>query len=662
MKIDRSMKRFFIRFYQSLVLNNGEAYAAARFVKLREVMMAYRADPDRVKKLEVYLRATTWRRTGWLRKLFRYLDSAPEQALNFVKLYCGLSEPTVTVGQAGEAQHVELSIAEKNVNEQTPHFLTKWLACCTSKFWWNQRLYRSWHDKPETIPEDCSWARSFIVSHTWQEFISYHSKWYRLLKTPCISEDACQQAISQNLPKPEMYVDANGVGDHIQSDSLEKDFWNFFLMSPDMDGDGGISPSSWNYVASFLDDNLRWSLSSDEDMLAFKPKDSSFLDGCYVGHIHHIPKKGTVKRRSIAAPNRFLQAGMAPCDRQLSVLLKALGRSGRDCTYNQNRLDRYIGNRVTNPSLYAGSVDLHQATDYLPLEWMKTIWSFVYQDRVTETVQKSWKLFLEVSRGPWENCGYLDHWTKGQPLGALPSFRCLGITHNLLLESLSFCLGYSHSPYTVLGDDVVIMSKKLRKEYIKLMDNVGVPLSLNKSYEGNLVQFAGKTFIANMAPFYTTDQGPVTWNNLFDYQWATGVKVPFNRLPSQIRKRIEKVCSAMELSRGKAEEVYDCAFWYYYTPRGASGFPLSTLDLPWEDMALAMSHQDEGSKDPTNWSGIANFSGHPVSYLNYDFAEKDGHFLRYRRTSNWYRDKFRPCSTDTIIHAAATALLSATGK
>jgi hypothetical protein len=194
------------------------------------------------------------------------------------------------------------------------------------------------------------------------------------------------------------------------------------------------------------------------------------------------------------------------------------------------------------------------------------------------------------------------------------------------------------------------------------MDNVGVPLSLNKSYEGNLVQFAGKTFIANMAPFYTTDQGPVTWNNLFDYQWATGIEVPFNRLPSQIRKRIEKVCSAMELPRGKAEEVYSCAFWYYYTPRGASGFPLSTLDLPWEDMAIAMSNQDEGSKDPTNWSGIANFSGHPVSYLNYDFAEKDGHFLRYRRTSNWYRDKFRPCSTDTIIHAAATALLSATGK
>jgi hypothetical protein len=355
--------------------------------------------------------------------------------------------------------------------------------------------------------------------------------------------------------------------------------------------------------------------------------------------------------------------GMAPADAQLALLLKSLGRRGRDCTYNQNRLDAWIGNRVTNPSLYAGSVDLHQATDYLPFKWMDPIWDCIFKGRVCDTVQKSWDLFKEVSRGYWENCGYRDRWTKGQPLGALPSFRCLGITHNLILEALAFTLGYGHSPYAVLGDDVVLMNKKLRKEYIALMTNVGVPLSLNKSYEGNLVQFAGKTFIARQAPFYTTDQGPVTWNNLYDYQWATGIHVPFGSLPKQLRKKIVSACVARGLPCDKAGAVYECAYWYHYVPRGATGFPVSALDLPWEEMAYAMTTMDdEGDKDPTSWSGIVNFSGHPVSYLNFAYAEKNGHFLRYRRTSNWYRDKFRPCSTDTIIHAAAQAVQSATGK
>lgn len=663
MKMDRQMKRYFIRRYNFLVQHNGEQFAADRFKKLREVMMAYRADPDRSGKLEIYLKATTWHRNGWLRKLFGYLDTAPEQALNFVKLYCGLADPAVTVGEAGEAQHRTLRHADEVVSDVPPQFYTNWLECFTGHtIWWNRDLYCLWHDDPTSIPGHLTWAKNFISSHDWYSYLEYYRKWHGILSPKMISEERASRSIQANMPRPEMYVDADGIGDHIQSDSLERDLWNLNMMMMDEWCQAGVSYRSLSFVDSLLDESTPWFYSDDATLAALKPADASILDGTYVGHIHHIPKKGTVSRRSIAAPNRFLQMGMAPCDEQLSVLLKELGRRGRDCTYNQNRLDAWIGNRVTNPSLYAGSVDLHQATDYLPFRWMDPVWDLIFKGRVVDTVQRSWDLFKEVSRGAWENCGYHDHWTKGQPLGALPSFRCLGITHNLILEALSFTLGLSHSPYAVLGDDVVIMNKKLRKEYIKLMINVGVPLSLNKSYEGNLVQFAGKTFVARQAPFYTTDQGPITWNNLYDYQWATGVHVPFGSLPKQLRKKLTRECVQEGLTGDKAGAVYECAYWYYFVPRGATGFPVSVLDQPWEEMAYAMSLQDEGDKDPTSWSGITNFSGHPVSYLNFAYAEKDGHFLRFRRTSNWYRDKFRPCSTDTIIRAAAQAVLSATGK
>ena len=662
MKLDKRMKRFFIRQFKLHVMHNGEQYAAARFQKLREAMMAYRADANRTSRLEVYLKTTTWHRTGWLRQLFRYLDTSPEQALNFVKLYCGLAEPAVSVGEAGEAQHRTLQEAD-SVCDDPPQFLMNWVECFSgSSIWWNKRLYCQWHDQPDSIPGHLTWAKNFIHNHDWQEYLAYYWKWHGILNVKLLSEDGASRAIQANLPRPEMYVDATGVGDHIQSDSLEKDLWNFFAMLDDDSLQAGLSYRSLSFAGSLLDEMTPWYVSDEEILLALKPGEASILDGTYVGHIHHIPKSGTVKRRSIAAPNRVLQMGMAPADAQLALLLKSLGRRGRDCTYNQNRLDAWIGNRVTNPSLYAGSVDLHQATDFLPFKWMEPIWASLFEGKVCDTVQKSWDLFKEVSRGSWENCGYHDHWTKGQPLGALPSFRCLGITHNLILEALAFTRGLGHSPYAVLGDDVVIMNKKLRKEYIVLMTNAGVPLSLAKSYEGNLVQFAGKTFVARQAPFYTIDQGPVTFNNLFDYQWATGIHVPFCSLPKQLRKKIVSACVARGLPSDKAGAVYECAYWYYFVPRGATGYPVSVLDQPWEEMAYAMSTMDEADKSPTTWSGIVNFSGHPVSYLNFAYAEKDGHFLRYRRTMNWYRDKFRPCSTDVLIQAAALAVQSATGK
>lgn len=670
--IDKNLKRYYRKMFEKMVENNGSSFACDRFKLLKETLMGYRSDKKRHEHLSQWLTRSGFHVNGWLKKVFRYMDTQPEYIMQFVKIYCGPNEPNVSIGEAAESQHRTLQKASA-IRSSTPVFMTRWLHHVCREKPLDRFGYGLFKLYPETYCPD--WMKAFVTSHDYETYREYLSKWKHALWVYPISEAKAKEDMVRFEPLPEMYVDydCTGVKKMIGSTSLEEDLWNFVAMEntiglPYEEGGCGLSYASWRFVANNLNPLWMMALGDDEVLLGYKPQKASMLDGTFVGHIHHIPKKGTVKRRSIAAPNRFIQMGLAPVDDQLSCTLKALNRgSFKDCTYDQTRLNGWLVNRVSNEALYCGSVDLHQATDHLPFEWMKTIWKELYSDRVSPAVQTSWNLFVEVSEGAWENCGYRDRWTIGQPLGALPSFRCLGLTHNLLLESLSFTLGYAHSPYCVLGDDVVITSRKLRKEYIKLMNNVGVPLSLNKSYDENLVEFAGQVFIKNLAPFYNTDHRVITWNSLFDYQMATGVTIPWGSLPKRLRKKVQRICSEEQIPKSDSEKVYGLALAWLRQPRGSHLADISVkglsreVILEWFEKVTGLLAEDKIVPDPTPRTGIVPVCGHPVTYLQYGYADKHGYKLRYRQIdSDWYKTKYRPVASDKMIRCASAALAAVT--
>jgi hypothetical protein len=467
-----------------------------------------------------------------------------------------------------------------------------------------------------------------------------------------------------------------------QSESLERDLWllNAMQAYAEMASDSSEAPISitaLDYVLDLLAPELwllfdRWSNAED---LPEIPRD--FLDGTYVGHIHHIPKKGTVKRRPIAVPNRFLQMGMGPAYRVLKELLKQLEK---DCTFNQAKFDRKIQNRVSNPNLYVGSVDLSQATDNLPFVWGTEIWEQVVgpqlgsaQPDVIQLVSRSWGLFCECSRAPWENDGQLSTWKVGQPLGCLPSFPVLGLTHNLFLESLSLSLGLGHSPYCVLGDDLLVFNRKLRKEYVKYMTNHGIPLSLHKSYEGNLVEFAGKLFVKGAIPFHTPDQSAITFGGLFDWQRASGIQIPYLKLPKKVRDKFESEVVQSGLTRHDAAKVYDLIQMYVVSSRyrqfreedGNLLRELSSLLPLTRAEAKAFGIQlEESIPDSPELSGIVRVSGHPITYLDYGYADKDGHKQRYRKVQLpvWYEEKFRPYTTTQLIRCGSEAVKASSSE
>jgi hypothetical protein len=310
--------------------------------------------------------------------------------------------------------------------------------------------------------------------------------------------------------------------------------------------------------------------------------------------------------------------------------------------------------------LYVGSVDLSQATDNLPFTWGVKIWDELVRPNVSPLVNQSWDLFVECSRARWNNDGILSSWTVGQPLGCLPSFMVLAMTHNLYSESLAFSYGYGHSPYTILGDDICICNKKLRQKYILDLQRRGIPLSLHKSYQGNLCEFAGKVYVKNRVPFHCSDQGPIGFQNLFDWQRATGITIPFSHLPVQVRRRLYQTMESFGVKdRSALPVVYTLG---QLVSVGTTRLHLDsdierTLLTSYFENYYVLSDKDT-QPDPNMQSGIVVISGHPITYLDYGYAEKHGYKQRFREVGlpDWYKRKFRPVSTDRIVQCATLAV------
>lgn len=670
--IDKSLKRRLLNQYRRLVDSNGPKYAADVFKRMSEVCMAYRADPRRIENLPRYLKSFPLKYKGWVRKIFKYMDCQPMYMLDFLKLYCGMGQPLVTVAESAIAQKQYLENVEDTVSDKVPGFLTRWLDIVLGPLLSSNDLLALWILEPDDL------LVRFLKLHCdghcidYNVYKSYWLKWNSILRKFHRTEDseAIDAMMSGRVPVPEVYKDFI-LEDH-SSRRMEEDYWAFAHLLQ--------RRRSYPFVRDFLSDEsiefLKFINSHHPDAFNLWIDDigngnggpwlpesgGSDLYAACAGEIHHIPKKGTTKRRPIAVPNRFLQMGLVPFQMQLEAIIRRLPC---DCTFDQARFDVKITNRVSNPNLYVGSVDLSQATDNFPSSWGWAIWDKIveYSKRthrpIGVAVTLSSSLFHEVSSGPWMNGDYPSYWTVGQPLGTLPSFDFLALSHNCLLEALAFARGLSHSPYAVLGDDVLIFNKGLRHDYIMLLSAAGVPLSKQKSYVGNLVEFAGKIFIRNQVPKYRSDHRPITYEALFDYQRSTGVSIDFRRLPEKLRRKFTQKVVTAGLTVDDGVRVYNLIVTNLVKADLDPSILLKDTDLNSAFWVELTADSNEVIPDPFMGSGVVALSGHPVTLGDYGYAEKDGHLQRFRQIQlpKWYKDKVRPYTTDKLISVAVAALI-----
>lgn len=551
--LDNSLKRYFVKWYEGMVTANGLSFASGRVKALREVILSYRSDPNRISNRKGYIQMSPIRKNWRLYQLFQYADSHPHAVLDFLKLYLGPKGPEVSVEESSDSMHKLLDSI--TIDPSVPQEVQEWLSHLQSSSSALRKTYRLAKDNSNSIYH-------FVVKHhSLKEWMEYWYTWKGRLILFSDKENKKDYSLSSlatgYVPTPALY---SGTTDY-QQRNFSDDISQFLEYLPDFrEGEETVPIDALDWII--------YSLSEDKDQVfAAYELDELFGEASqpvYVGDIHHIPKKGTVTRRPIAVPNRVLQYGLVPFG---TILYRLLRRLPKDHTFNQRKSVQYIQNRL-DKRFYVCSVDLSKATDYLPKSLGDYIVDSILPDSLNEDIKTSRMLFDYMSRASWRNGNHLSSWRVGQPLGTLPSFGMLGLTHNILLEALALSAGYLHSPYSVLGDDVLLYSKRMRRLYITTMDSLGVPLSLHKSYEHNLVEFAGLVMIANQTPRYCPDHQMVNMYNLFDWSRNAGYLISFSELPSSIRSWLTRKATKVSLPGSTlyrlAAELYFATYWSGY--------------------------------------------------------------------------------------------------
>lgn len=716
-KMNRRMKSYFVKKYKRIVANQGEEEATAIFKELRQAIMSYLADPNR-NSWKQYADQVRMRNNGMLAKLFEYANTNPEQCLAFVKLYA-----TGIYGDPGQEayQSYEESLDSIDPCDDCPDVIVDWL---------NLVLGSVCRSIPRVIEEDLVRVKAIaktkdhcmhnlVKGNSFKSILAYIHKWRKILRVDAINsrqlphwKETCPSVNGPapileacRLPLASDYHDAKQVGGVWRSKSFDKDFREFTDLWEN-ENFPALGEFRWLYN-QLLSEGYRTVMDSQafEDGLT---DSCSFGWEMIGGTIDLVPKPGANNAwRAVCALNRILQSGLIPI---WMVLTHIVEKMPRDCSFDQAKLDLQIQKSVNDLNAYTGCVDLSKATDNLPFAWGCKIIDTLIEvfpaqwDRVTRA---SYALAKSVSQDLVfndRNDQFTFQWVKGQPLGAKPSFMLLAITHNCVLEALSAQAGILMSPYGVLGDDTVMFSQTVRTTYIELMQQYNVPLSLHKSYEDRMVEFAGKLYVRNCAPFYNTDMRFVYFANLFDYQRVTGVDIPWEQLPSSLRKKIEhkfgvelrmveQAASRLKASKdeyshwsklfpledlpvdvkaSKVDTLKSAKNWYntikvfYGSDRGTQVYPMDTLvplsDVYVEFLTILYERSVDKMKDgnPTLMpkTGISFISGKTKSEHTVGSLSDRMVTPLKKETQQWFKDKYRPESTDVLFRTLANAIVN----
>jgi hypothetical protein len=204
-----------------------------------------------------------------------------------------------------------------------------------------------------------------------------------------------------------------------------------------------------------------------------------------------------------------------------STIFQLLSLIRQDGTFDQLKpIYRLISwkksvEKKTQHSIPLYSFDLSAATDRIPIVLQKTLlapfltswgaelWGSLLIGRKYHC-GKTYSASFEGKKYSFElsKQGFLVYGT-GQPMGALSSWAMLAFIHHAFVQWSAFLAGKVRlgtgwfAGYAILGDDVVIASRAVAKQYEKLMSRMGVGIGAHKSMissSGNTLEFAKRTF------------------------------------------------------------------------------------------------------------------------------------------------------------------------
>jgi hypothetical protein len=199
------------------------------------------------------------------------------------------------------------------------------------------------------------------------------------------------------------------------------------------------------------------------------------------------------KKRVFAMVDWWTQTLLYPLHRAIFGSLRFIPQ---DSTFDQMKGVRRACDEVQGG--YVASLDLSAATDRLPVSLQSLLVDHVkpglggpWKDLLVGRAYKVPKMYSSVASQVFYACG--------QPMGAYSSWAMLALTHHFLVQLSARRAGAREwfTKYAVLGDDVLIWDRHVVHQYLELMKELGVGISMHKSLTSNNGTFEyAKRFIA----------------------------------------------------------------------------------------------------------------------------------------------------------------------
>jgi hypothetical protein len=190
------------------------------------------------------------------------------------------------------------------------------------------------------------------------------------------------------------------------------------------------------------------------------------------------------KVRVFAMVDCVTQWILNPLHSWLFSILRTIGNTyGTDATFDQDKAVLHLSEMMRKKKL-AFSFDLSAATDRLPLVLQINLLNFVFPKLGDHWANLLVNRTYSVPSRHGQELPDSVRYACGQPMGALSSWAMLALTHHFIVQYAAYRvtgLKTWFRWYLVLGDDVVILDKKVAAEYLRLMDQLCVGVNLAKS-------------------------------------------------------------------------------------------------------------------------------------------------------------------------------------
>jgi hypothetical protein len=216
------------------------------------------------------------------------------------------------------------------------------------------------------------------------------------------------------------------------------------------------------------------------ESLSLRNPEEKYTD--MTGRLHFL-QEGGGKTRVICIPDIWTQTVLKPIHDYLMGVLK---RFPCDGTFSHPRLAKRVRKFTKTDAL--NCYDLRAATDRMPVDLQVK----VLENLLPGNLSTLWKTLL-VDREFHYPGGQLRY-AVGQPMGMLSSWAAMAITNHAIIN-------YAKTSrfYAVIGDDMAMASKNGTERYEKVLDDLGMEISKEKSIlstpKHNLGEIAKRLFI-----------------------------------------------------------------------------------------------------------------------------------------------------------------------